>query len=205
MREMMAAEPEAGWVDLSTLKEPYRIEGKKTMGYELAEQMEGELPEVIIYPTGGGTGLIGMWKAFGEMEEIGWIDARRPRMISVQSSGCAPIVKAFEQGKDKAEPWPEPQTIASGLCVPSAIGDFLMLRALRESSGRAVAAAEDRLIWAVREIGRLEGIFCAPEGAATILALERLIDDRQVSPSDRIVLFNTGTGLKYIEAMAAGG
>jgi threonine synthase len=201
MREMMAAESEAGWFDLSTLREPYRLEGKKTMGYELAEQMGGELPEVVIYPTGGGTGLIGMWKAFAEMEEIGWIDSRRPRMVSVQSSGCAPIVKAFEEGREKAEPWPEPQTIASGLRVPSAIGDFLILRALRESGGRAVAVEEERLAWAVREVGRFEGIFCAPEGAATILALERLIEDRHVSPAERIVLFNTGTGLKYLDAL----
>jgi threonine synthase len=166
--------------------------------------MEGELPEVVVYQTGGGTGLIGMWKGFAEMEEIGWINSRRPRMISVQSTGCAPIVKAFEEGKDRAEPWPEPHTIASGLRVPSAIGDFLMLRALRESGGRAVAVEEERLVWAVREVGRLEGIFCAPEGAATILALERLIEDRDVSPSDRIVLFNTGTGLKYLDALGPG-
>ncbi|HZI92854.1 MAG TPA: threonine synthase, partial [Patescibacteria group bacterium] len=189
MREMMAAEPGGGWFDLSTLKEPYRIEGKKTMGYELAEQMGGELPEVVVYPTGGGTGLIGMWKAFSEMESLGWIDARRPRMISVQSDGCAPIVRAFELGMEKAEPWLDPRTIASGLRVPSAIGDFLMLRALRESNGRAVAVAEDALVGAVREIGQLEGIFTAPEGAATVLALQRLLEDRQVSTSDRIVLF----------------
>ena len=204
MREMMTSEPEAGWFDLSTLKEPYRLEGKKTMGYELAEQMAGELPEVVVYPTGGGTGLIGMWKAFAEMEELGWTGARRPRMISVQSTGCAPIVKAFEEGKEKAEPWPEPQTIASGLRVPSAIGDFLMLRAIRESGGRAIAVEEERLTHAVLEIGRMEGVFAAPEGAATLLALERLVDDRQISASDRIVLFNTGTGLKYLDGLGLG-
>lgn len=204
MREMMTAQSEAAWFDLSTLKEPYRLEGKKTMGYELAEQMEGDLPEVILYPTGGGTGLIGMWKAFAEMEELGWIGPRRPRMISVQSTGCAPIVKAFEEGREKAEPWPEPQTIASGLRVPSAIGDFLMLRAIRESGGRAIAVEEERLTHAVLEIGRMEGVFAAPEGGATLLALERLVDDRQISASDRIVLFNTGTGLKYLDGLGLG-
>ncbi|HET6371749.1 MAG TPA: threonine synthase, partial [Candidatus Polarisedimenticolia bacterium] len=204
MREMMAAEPEAGWFDLSTLKEPYRLEGKKTMGYELCEQTGGELPDVVIYPTGGGTGLIGMWKAFSEMETLGWIDARRPRMVSVQSTGCAPIVKAFEEGREKAEPWPEPATIASGLRVPSAIGDFLILRGIRESGGRAVAAPEEKLASAVAEIGRLEGIFTAPEGAATLLALQRLLEERHISTSDRVVLFNTGTGLKYLDALSHG-
>ncbi len=204
MREMVAAEPDAGWFDLSTLKEPYRVEGKKTMGYELIEQMGGELPDVILYPAGGGTGLIGMWKAFSEMESLGWIDAERPRMVAVQSTGCAPIVKAFEQGREKAEPWPDPATIAAGICVPSAIGDFLMLRALRESRGRAVAVEEESLVPAVTEIGRLEGIFAAPEGAATLLGLRRLLDDRQVDPAERIVLFNTGAGLKYLDALAFG-
>jgi len=201
MKEMMAAEPEGGWFDLSTLKEPYRLEGKKTMGYELAEQMEGGLPDVVVYPTGGGTGLIGMWKAFSEMECMGWIGAGRPRMISVQSSGCAPIVKAFEEGKEKAEPWPDPATVASGLRVPSAIGDFLILGALRESGGCAVAAPETSLIPAVKEIGRLEGIFTAPEGAATLVALQRLLDEGKVDPGERVVLFNTGTGLKYLDAL----
>lgn len=205
MREMMAAEPETGWLDLSTLKEPYRLEGKKTMGYELLEQMGGDLPDVIVYPTGGGTGLIGMWKAFDEMETLGWIGKERPRMVAVQSDGCAPIVKAFHEGKEKADPWPDPQTVASGLRVPSAIGDFLMLRALRQSGGTAVAVDEERLVAAVREIGRLEGVFAAPEGAATLLALERLIEERKVSASDRIVLFNTGTGLKYIETLRLAG
>ena len=201
MRETMAARPEGGWFDLSTLKEPYRLEGKKTMGYELSEQMGGELPDVVVYPTGGGTGLIGMWKAFSEMECLGWIDERRPRMISVQSDGCAPIVRAFESGLDRAEPWDDPRTIASGLRVPSAIGDFLMLRALRESGGRAVAVPEDDLVGAVKEIGRLEGIFVAPEGAATVLAVERLIAERQIDAGERVVLFNTGTGLKYLDVL----
>ncbi len=203
MKEMMAAEPDGGWFDLSTLKEPYRLEGKKTMGYELAEQMEGGLPDVVVYPTGGGTGLIGMWKAFSEMECMGWIGPERPRMVSVQSTGCAPIVKAFEEGREKAEPWPDPATVASGLRVPAAIGDFLILRALRESGGCAVAVEEAQLIPAVKRIGSLEGIFTAPEGAATLLALERLLDEKRVGAGERIVLFNTGTGLKYLDALGA--
>ncbi len=203
MREAMAANPEAGWFDLSTLKEPYRIEGKKTMGYELVEQM-GEPPEVVIYPTGGGTGLIGMWKAFAEMESLGWIGSKRPRMISVQSTGCAPIVKAFEEGRNKAEPWPNPVTLAAGLRVPAAIGDFLILEAVRESGGSAVAAREEDLVGAVREMGSTEGIFAAPEGGAALLALRRLVDERRVDPSDRVVLFNTGTGLKYLDALPFG-
>jgi len=204
MREMIAAEPQGDWFDLSTLKEPYRLEGKKTMGYELAEQLGWGLPEAILYPTGGGTGLIGMWKAFEEMEALGWIDSRRPRMIAVQSTGCAPIVRAFEQGAVKAEPWDSPATVASGLRVPSAIGDFLILRALRKSSGTAVAVEEEKIIPAVAEIGRCEGIFAAPEGAATLLALRRLLDERVISPRERVVLFNTGTGLKYLDAMPFG-
>ncbi len=200
MREMIAAEPEMGWFDVSTLKEPYRIEGKKTMGYELAEQM-GSLPDVVIYPTGGGTGLIGMWKAFDEMEALGWIDSRRPRMISVQSSGCAPIVRAFERGTREAEPWRDPRTIASGLQVPSAIGDFLILDAVRASDGRAVAVPEDRIAAAVSEVGATEGLFVAPEGAAAFLALRILIDERRVDAGERVVLFNTGTGLKYLDAL----
>ncbi len=201
MREMMQAEPQQGWFDLSTLKEPYRLEGKKTMGYELCEQLGGTLPDAIIYPTGGGTGLIGMWKAFAEMESLGWIGARRPKMIVAQSSGCAPIVKAFNEGSESADLWPDPRTIASGLRVPSAIGDFLILRAVRESDGWAVAVEEKELAGAVRDVGKLEGIFCAPEGAATVLALARMLDERRLDPSDRIVLFNTGTGLKYLDAL----
>jgi threonine synthase len=200
MRELMAAEPERGWFDVSTLKEPYRLEGKKTMGYELAEQM-GSLPDVVIYPTGGGTGLIGMWKAFDEMETLGWIDSRRPRMISVQSSGCAPIVRAFEQGARSAEPWRNPRTIASGLQVPSAIGDFLILDALRASGGRAVAVPEDRIAATVGEIGAAEGVFVAPEGAATVLALRILIEEGRIDAGERVVLFNTGTGLKYLDVL----
>jgi threonine synthase len=202
MREMMAKDPPGEWFDLSTLKEPYRLEGKKTMGYELAEQMDGDLPEVIIYPTGGGTGLIGMWKAFDEMQALGWIGAKRPRMISVQSDGCAPIVRAFERGEETAAPWENPVTRASGLRVPSAVGDFLILRAVRESGGCAVAVPEEGLADGMREIGRCEGIFAAPEGAATLMAARILLQRRLIDPGERVVLFNTGTGLKYLDVLA---
>jgi threonine synthase len=188
-----------GWFDLSTLKEPYRVEGKKTMGYELAEQLNWQLPEVIIYPTGGGTGLIGMWKAFDEMEQMGWIGPERPRMVTVQASGCAPIVRAFEQGWEEAPEFEEAQTIASGLRVPRAIGDFLMLRVLRHSGGSALAVSDQAMIAAAREIGSTEGIFCAPEGAACLPALRRLLEEGKVTPDDRVVLFNTGAGVKYLE------
>jgi threonine synthase len=190
------------WFDVSTLKEPYRLEGKKTLGYELAEQLDWSLPDVIIYPTGGGTGLIGMWKAFDEMEQMGWIDSKRPRMVTVQASGCAPIVRAFEEGKRFAEEFPNAETVASGLRVPRAIGDFLILDALRESGGTAVAVTDEELIAATREIGATEGIFCAPEGAACLPALRKLLDAGQVGANERIVLFNTGAGVKYLEAFA---
>ncbi len=201
MRAMMQADPDCGWFDLSTLKEPYRVEGKKTMGYELVEQLAGALPDAILYPTGGGTGLIGMWKAFDEMEALGWIGVERPRMISVQSAGCAPIVRAFERGLDRAEPWSDPVTIASGLRVPSAIGDFLMLRAIRQSGGCALAVEDDLLGPAVREAGANEGLLMAPEGAATLPALRRLLDERKIDAGERVVLFNTGTGLKYLDVL----
>jgi threonine synthase len=188
-----------GWFDVSTLKEPYRVEGKKTLGYELAEQFNWELPDVIIYPTGGGTGLIGMWKAFAEMEQMGWIDTKRPRMVTVQASGCAPIVRAFETGKRFADEFSGAQTVASGLRVPKAIGDFLILDALRESGGAAVAVTDRELIAATKEIGATEGIFCAPEGAACLPALRKLIDADLVKPDERVVLFNTGAGVKYLE------
>jgi threonine synthase len=191
-----------GWFDVSTLKEPYRVEGKKTLGYELAEQFNWELPDVIVYPTGGGTGLIGMWKAFAEMEEMGWIDSRRPRMVTVQASGCAPIVNAFETGKRFADEFADAATVASGLRVPKAIGDFLILDALRESGGTAVAVTDQELIAAVKEIGAAEGIFCAPEGAACLPALRKLIDADLVKPDERVVLFNTGAGVKYLEAFS---
>jgi len=191
-----------GWFDVSTLKEPYRVEGKKTLGYELAEQLNWDLPDIIIYPTGGGTGLIGMWKAFDEMEQMGWIGSKRPRMVSVQASGCAPIVRAFEEGKRFADEFPNAATTASGLRVPKAIGDFLILDALRDSGGTAVAVTDDELIKATREIGAAEGIFCAPEGAACLPALRKLIEADQVKSSDRVVLFNTGSGVKYMESFA---
>ena len=191
-----------GWFDVSTLKEPYRVEGKKTLGYEVAEQLNWELPDVIIYPTGGGTGLIGMWKAFDEMERMGWIGSKRPRMVTVQAAGCAPIVRAFEEGKRFADEFPNAATTASGLRVPKAIGDFLILDALRESGGTAIAVTDEELIAATREIGSAEGVFCAPEGAACLPALRRLIESGDVKSSDRVVLFNTGSGVKYMESFA---
>jgi len=191
-----------GWFDVSTLKEPYRVEGKKTLGYELAEQFDWELPDVIIYPTGGGTGLIGMWKAFAEMEEMGWIDSKRPRMVTVQASGCAPIVRAFETGNRFADEFADAATVAAGLRVPKAIGDFLILDALRESNGAAVAVTDQELIAATKEIGAAEGIFCAPEGAACLPALRKLIDADFVKPDERVVLFNTGAGVKYLEVFS---
>ncbi|HEY0547689.1 MAG TPA: threonine synthase [Pyrinomonadaceae bacterium] len=192
-----------GWFDVSTLKEPYRVEGKKTLGYELAEQLEWTLPDVIIYPTGGGTGLIGMWKAFDEMQALGWIDAKRPRMVSVQSSGCAPMVRAFEEGKRFAEEFPNAVTVASGLRVPRAIGDFLILDALRESGGTAVAVTDEELLAAVLEIGASEGLFTAPEGAACLPALVKLLEAGEVGRDERVVLFNTGAGVKYLESFRA--
>ncbi|MDT5295080.1 MAG: threonine synthase [Acidobacteriota bacterium] len=193
-----------GWFDVSTLKEPYRVEGKKTLGYELAEQLAWELPDVIIYPTGGGTGLIGMWKAFDEMEALGWIGGKRPRMVTVQSAGCAPIVRAFEEGKRFADEFPDAATVASGLRVPKAIGDFLILDALRASHGTAIAVSDDELLAAVAEIGAAEGLFVAPEGAACLPALRKLIADGDVSRDERVVLFNTGAGVKYLECFGTG-
>jgi threonine synthase len=189
-----------GWFDVSTLKEPYRVEGKKTLGYELAEQMNWTLPDVIIYPTGGGTGLIGMWKAFDEMEALGWIGEKRPRMVSVQAEGCAPIVRAFEEGKRFADEFPNAETVASGLRVPRAIGDFLILDALRASNGAAVAVKDEELIAATREIGASEGLFVAPEGGACLPALRKLMASGEIGPHERVVLFNTGAGVKYIES-----
>jgi threonine synthase len=186
-----------GRFDVSTLKEPYRIEGKKTMGYEVAEQMGWTLPDVIIYPTGGGTGLVGMWKAFDEMEKLGWIGAKRPRMVTVQSDGCAPMVKAFREGKEFAEPWPNARTIADGMRVPAAVGDFLILRALRESGGTAVAVPDAEILEATYQLGRTTGIWPAPEGGATLAALLRLKEDGWVRDGESVVLFNTGSGAKY--------
>lgn len=189
-----------GWFDVSTLKEPYRVEGKKTMGYELAEQMNWELPDVILYPTGGGTGLIGMWKAFDEMELMGWIGSRRPRMVTVQAEGCAPIVRAFAAGARTGVDIADAHTVASGLRVPKAVGDFIMLEVLRKSGGTAVSVTDEELLAAVKKIGAAEGIFAAPEGAACLPALEQLLERGEVSRDERVVLFNTGSGLKYLDA-----
>jgi threonine synthase len=194
---------EDAWFDMATLREPYRIEGKKTMGYELFEQFNGELPDVIVYPTGGGTGLIGMWKAFEEMEQLGWIGAKRPRMVSVQAAGCAPIVAAFEDGDEQAAPWQGAATFASGLRVPRAIGDFLILHAIRASGGAAIAVSDDSIRSAWGEFAAHTGIFVAPEGASTLAGLHSLIARGLIDRGERIVLFNTGTGLKYLEAWNA--
>ena len=188
---------EFGRFDVSTLKEPYRIEGKKTMGYELAEQMNWTLPDVVIYPTGGGTGLIGMWKAFDEMEQLGWIGSERPRMVTVQADGCAPMVKAFEQGSEFAAPWEGAKTIADGLRVPAAVGDFLILRALRESNGTAVTVQDDEMIQAANLIGATQGLFVAPEGGATLAAYQKLQQSGWIDKEEKVLLFNTGSGHKY--------
>ena len=189
-----------GWYDVSTLKEPYRLEGKKTMAFELAEQLHWRWPDWIIYPTGGGTGLIGMWKGFEELETIGWVPrGKRPRMVSVQAEGCAPIVRAFEQGADHAELFPNAHTFADGLRVPKAVGDFLMLRAIRESGGTAIAVTDEQMIEAARRLGRMEGISAAPEGGAAVAALDVLVASGQVRADDVVVLFNTGGALKYLQ------
>lgn len=189
-----------GWFEVSTLKEPYRIEGKKTMGYELAEQLGWKLPDAILYPCGGGVGLIGMWKAFAELEELGWIDSKRPKMISVQATGCAPITKAFEQGAEASEFWPNASTVASGLRVPKALGDFLVLRALRESGGTAVSVSDSEMLGAGIRLAEQEGLFPAPEGGACVLAAERLRQQGFLQEQDSVVIYNTGSGYKYLEA-----
>ncbi len=191
-----------GWYDVSTLKEPYRVEGKKTMGYELAEQLDWTLPDWIVYPTGGGTGLVGMWKAFAELEAIGWLrSSKRPKMVSVQADGCAPIVRAFEQGTEKAEPWQNAHTAADGLRVPRAIGDFLILRAIRESGGTAIAVSDTQMIDDMLVIGRETGISAAPEGGAALSAIRRLAEDGRIGPDETVVLFNTGGALKYLDVI----
>jgi len=190
-----------GWFDLSTLKEPYRVEGKKTMGYEIAEQLAWELPNVIVYPTGGGTGLIGMWKSFDELEALGWIDSYRPRLVAVQAVGCAPIVRAFQSGATAAAPWEHATTIAAGLRVPSAVGDVLMLRALRDSEGTAVAVSEAEIVSGVQQLGQHEGIFACPEGGAALAGLRQLVEHGWVHRDERVVLFNTGSGLKYLDVI----
>ncbi len=191
-----------GWFDVSTLKEPYRIEGKKTMGYEVAEQFGWKLPDVIFYPTGGGVGLIGMWKAFDEMQALGWIGSERPKMIVVQAAGCQPMVRAFERGDQRAEFWQDASTVAAGLRVPKPLGDKLILDAVRQSGGTAIAVNDEDLIDAGIELASLEGMFVAPEGAACIPALRKLLATGFLKPSERIVIYNTGAGLKYLEAYA---
>ena len=212
--EITRRKEKEGWFDLSTLKEPYRIEGKKTLAYEIAEQLDWKLPDVILYPTGGGTGLIGMWKAFDEMEKLGWIDPpkdglavannKRPRMFSVQASGCAPIVRAFEAGEKFAAEFPNAHTVASGLRVPKAIGDFLMLQILRESKGGAVAIDDSEMIEAVREVGKTEGLFVAPESAACFAALRKLCAAGKIDIGEQVVIFNTGSGIKYLDCFESG-
>ncbi|MEE9199314.1 MAG: threonine synthase, partial [Dehalococcoidia bacterium] len=192
---------EDGLFDFSTLREPYRLEGKKTLGYEIMEQLGWRLPDVIIYPTGGGTGLLGMWKAFGEMEEMGWLGGERPRMVSVQASGCAPLVEAFREGASTASPWQNPQTVAVGLRVPSPIGDYLILGILRESGGAALEVSDEEMIACVREMASAEGIFPCPEGAATLAGLKRLLGQGAVSAEETILLVNTGAGVKYLDVM----
>jgi threonine synthase len=192
--------PREGWFDISTLKEPYRIEGKKTMGYEIAEQMGWELPDAIFYPTGGGVGIIGMWKAFGEMEALGWISSKRPKMIAVQAEGCQPVVRAFNEGAERSRFWDGATTVASGLRVPKPLGDFLVLKAVRESGGVAIAISDAELIDAGIRLASEEGIFISPEGAACLVAAERLIESGFLRRDDKLVIYNTGSGLKYLEA-----
>ncbi|MBM3470083.1 MAG: threonine synthase [Armatimonadetes bacterium] len=198
-RVLRALAPERGWFDVSTLREPYRVEGKKTMGYEIAEAMAWDLSDVIVYPAGGGTGLVGIWKALEEMEALGWIGARRPRMVAVQAAGCAPIVRAHLEGKDHAEPFENAQTVASGLRVPVAIGDYLMLQVIRQSGGTALAVADEEMLAAMRELASAEGVFAAPEAAATVAALPKLIGCGAVAPRDRVLLLLTGAGMKYTD------
>ena len=194
-----------GWFDVSTLKEPFRVEGKKTMGYEVAEQLAWKLPDAIFYPTGGGVGLIGMWKAFEEMEYLGWIGRERPRMIAVQAAGCAPIPKAWQEKKPVSEFWPKAATVAAGLRVPKAYADYLILDILRQSGGTAIAVSDDEIMRSVGEWASQEGIFAAPEGAASLAAYRKLVDTGFLKASDRVVLFNTGSGLKYIDAIQSHG
>jgi len=190
---------EMGWFNMATLGEPFRVEGKKTMGLEVAEQFDWKLPDVIIYPTGGGTGIIGMWKVFDELEEMGWIGSERPRMVSVQAEGCAPIVKAYKEGKKESEYFQNAHTLAAGLRVPKALGDFLVLRAARESGGTCIAVSDDEIMESVGQVSRAEGLFACPEGAATLAALKKMLADGEVDKGERVVLFNTGSGLKYVD------
>jgi len=190
-----------GWFDVSTLKEPFRVEGKKTMGYEVAEQLGWRMPHGIIYPTGGGVGMIGMWKAFDEMQQLGWIGAERPQMVSVQAAGCAPIVKAWDEGKTVSEFWPDAETLAAGLRVPKAYGDYLVLDILKKSGGIAIAVSDEEIMDALRQWAKVEGVFAAPEGAASLAAYRKLRANEFFSASDTVVLFNTGSGLKYLDVI----
>jgi threonine synthase len=194
--------PAPAWWNVATFKEPYRLEGKKTLGYEIAEQSGWRLPEVIFYPAGGGTGLVGMWRAFQELRALGWIDGPLPRLVAVQAEGCAPIVRAFEQKQPRATPWADARTVASGLRVPSPFADALMLEALRESGGTAVAVSEEELLDGMAELAEREGCFACPEGGATVAALRRLVTSGEVAAGDRVVIFDTASGLKYLEAWA---
>src|ERR1700756_2482278 len=200
-RRVAERKDKEGWFDVSTLKEPFRLEGKKTMGYEVAEQLGWRMPQGIIYPTGGGVGMLGMWKAFDEMEALGWIGSERPRMITVQAAGCAPIVKAWDEGKQSAEMWPHASTLASGLRVPKPYGDYLILDILKKSKGTAVAATDEEIVEATRHWAKIEGIFAAPEGAACLVAYRKLRANNFFKPEDTVVLFNTGTGLKYLDVL----
>ena len=191
-----------GWFDISTLKEPFRVEGKKTMGLEVAEQLGWRLPDAIFYPTGGGVGLIGMWKAFDELEQLGWLGSKRPKMVAIQASGCAPIPKAFEEGKNVSEAWKDAHTFASGLRVPKAYGDYLILDFVRRSGGTAIAISDEDMLASLLEWSRDEGIFLCPEGAAATAAYDKLIASGFLKPSDEVVIFNTGTGLKYIDVIS---
>jgi threonine synthase len=197
--EIARRKAKEGWFDMSTLKEPYRVEGKKTLGYELAEQCAWQLPDVILYPTGGGTGLIGMWKAFDEMETLGWIGKKRPRMFAVQATGCAPIVRAFEAGEKIAAEFPDARTVATGLRVPKAIGDFLILNILCQSNGGAIAVTDEEMIRSAREVGSTQGLFVCPEGGACFAALKLLLHAGKIAPGEHVVIFNTGSGIKYLE------
>jgi threonine synthase len=199
-RMVAAGKEKEGWFDVTTLKEPYRIEGKKTMGYELAEQMNWELPDALFYPTGGGVGIIGMWKAFAEMEALGWIGSKRPKMIAVQAEGCQPVVRAFQQNESRSVMWEQAHTVASGLRVPKPLGDFLILDAVRSSHGTAIAVSDGELLDAGIRLATEEGLFIAPEGAACVAALEKLLSSGFLKPEERIVIYNTGAGLKYLEA-----
>ncbi len=190
-----------GWYDASTLREPYRIEGKKTMGFELAEQLGWRLPDVVVYPTGGGVGLIGMWKGFDELRAIGWIDQKRPRFVAVQADGCAPIVRAFVDGRNESEPWPDPRTFAAGIRVPKALGDFIVLKALREAGGTAVAVSETEIAGSMRAAGASEGMLLCPEGGAAIAGAAKLRREGWIREDEEVVVFNTGTGLKYAESL----